>query len=276
MQRLVGSPPQLANTTHGAATPWGWAVAGAGMGLLFATLAFAPAQWLAQGVQRLSDDRVQLLAPQGTAWRGSAQLVLSAGHGSRVPTALPGRVQWQLGPSWEGLTLALNTDCCLTQPWRWTLSPSWGGVHVRLSDQPAAQPSRWPSALLVGLGTPWNTLQLQGSLALSSQQLELQWQPSGWHLAGRAQLDAHQMSSSLSTLKPMGSYRLALEGGPEPTLQLTTLEGSLQLSGAGRWGPGGLRFEGEASAAPERAEALANLLNIIGRRDGTRSIIKVG
>jgi general secretion pathway protein N len=37
-----------------------------------------------------------------------------------------------------------------------------------------------------------------------------------------------------------------------------------------------LRFEGEASAAPERAEALANLLNIIGRRDGTRSIIKVG
>jgi general secretion pathway protein N len=74
----------------------------------------------------------------------------------------------------------------------------------------------------------------------------------------------------------MGSYRLALEGGPEPTLQLTTLEGSLQLRGSGRWIQGGLRFEGEASAAPERAEALANLLNIIGRRDGARSIIKVG
>jgi general secretion pathway protein N len=149
-------------------------------------------------------------------------------------------------------------------------------VHVRLSDQPAAQPSRWPSALLAGLGTPWNTLQLQGSLALTSQQLELQWQSSGWRLAGRAQLDAQQMSSSLSTLKPMGSYRLVLQGGPEPTLQLTTLEGSLQLSGSGRWLQGGLRFEGEASAAHERAEALANLLNIIGRRDGTRSIIKVG
>jgi general secretion pathway protein N len=276
MQGLVGSPPQRTNTTYGAATPWGWAAAGASMGLLFATLAFAPAQWLAQGIQRLSDDRVQLLAPQGTAWRGSAQLALSAGHGSRVPTALPGRVQWQLGPSWEGITLALNTDCCLPQPWLWTLSPIWGGLRVRPSDQPAAQPSRWPSALLAGLGTPWNTLQLQGSLALSSQQLEFQWQPAGWHLAGRAQLDASQISSSLSTLKPMGSYRLALEGGPAPTLHLSTLEGSLQLSGTGHWEQGRLRFEGEASAAPERAEALANLLNIIGRRDGVRSIIKVG
>lgn len=246
------------------------------MGMIVATLAFAPAHWLAQSIQRLSGERVQLLAPQGTVWRGSAQLVLSAGQGSRVPTALPGRIQWQLSTNFEGLSFALSTDCCLPQPWLWTLSPIWGGVRVRLSDQTAAQPSRWPSALLSGLGTPWNTLQLQGSLALSSQQLELQWQPSGWNLTGRAQLDASQISSSLSTLKPMGSYRLALEGGPQPTLQLTTLEGSLQLSGTGRWGQGGLRFEGEASAAPERAEALTNLLNIIGRRDGARSIIKVG
>jgi general secretion pathway protein N len=276
MQRLMGSHSQPPNATRATAAPWGWAAAGASVGLAVASMVFAPAQWLAQGVQRLSGDRVQILAPRGTAWRGSGQLVLSAGHGSRVPSALPGRVQWQLGTSFEGLTLALSTDCCLPQPWLWTLSPTWSGLRVRLADQPAAQPSHWPSTLLAGIGTPWNTLQLQGRLALSNQQLELHWQPSGWRLAGRAQLDAHQMSSSLSTLRPMGSYRLALEGGPEPTLQLTTLEGSLQLKGSGRWSQGGLHFEGEASAAPERAEALANLLNIIGRREGARSIIKVG
>ena len=37
-----------------------------------------------------------------------------------------------------------------------------------------------------------------------------------------------------------------------------------------------LRFEGVASAAPEREAALANLLNIIGRRSGARSIITIG
>ena len=90
------------------------------------------------------------------------------------------------------------------------------------------------------------------------------------------QLDISQVSTSLTPLKPMGSYRLNLVGGDSPTLHLSTLEGSLQLSGSGRWEGGRLRFNGEATAAPERAEALANLLNIIGRRNGARAIIKVG
>ena len=37
-----------------------------------------------------------------------------------------------------------------------------------------------------------------------------------------------------------------------------------------------LRFAGEASATPEREGALSNLLNIIGRRNGARSLITLG
>jgi len=39
---------------------------------------------------------------------------------------------------------------------------------------------------------------------------------------------------------------------------------------------GRLRFAGEASAAAQSQEVLANLLAIIGRRQGGRSIIKIG
>jgi general secretion pathway protein N len=74
----------------------------------------------------------------------------------------------------------------------------------------------------------------------------------------------------------MGSYRFSLTGGTPVTLALTTLQGSLQISGSGQWVGGQLRFNGEASAAPEHQAALSNLLNIIGRRNGARSIIKVG
>ena len=74
----------------------------------------------------------------------------------------------------------------------------------------------------------------------------------------------------------MGSYRLTLEGGSPTVLRLSTLDGSLQLSGSGQWVGSRLRFEGEASAAPDRLDALSNLLNILGRRDGARAIIKVG
>jgi general secretion pathway protein N len=67
-----------------------------------------------------------------------------------------------------------------------------------------------------------------------------------------------------------------LQGGPQSTLRLETLDGSLQLTGSGQWVGSRLRFRGEAAAAPEREAALANLLNIIGRRSGPRSIISIG
>jgi general secretion pathway protein N len=256
--------------------PWALAATGLVVGVILALLLFAPARWLAAGVAQATGSRVLLLDPTGSAWRGSARLVLGAGSGSRDNTALPGRVQWTLRPSLQGLQLALQASCCFQQAWLWTATPSFSGVRLQVSDQTADQPSLWPSDLLAGLGTPWNTLQLKGTLALSTQQLTMEWRDQRWHLGGQMQLDITQVSTSLTTLKPMGSYRLNLVGGESPTLNLSTLEGSLQLTGSGRWEGGRLQFDGEASAAPERVEALANLLNIIGRRDGARAIIKVG
>ena len=256
--------------------PWGWTVGGCLFGMALIVIFFAPARWLTEHIAEASANRVQLMAPIGTIWTGSAQLKLAAGQGSTQNTILPGRVFWKFRPSFRGMVVSLQAECCLMQDWVWLVSPSLQGIRVDLSDLPQSQPSTWPSALLAGLGTPWNTLQLQGQLSLSTRQLSLQWSREGWNMAGQAQLDATHMSTSLSTLKPVGSYRFTLHGGPTPYLQLSTLEGSLQLHGAGRWINHRLQFEGEASAQADRTDALANLLNIIGRRDGARVIIKIG
>jgi general secretion pathway protein N len=37
-----------------------------------------------------------------------------------------------------------------------------------------------------------------------------------------------------------------------------------------------LRFRGEASSSPESAAALSNLLNIMGRRQGEKTILSIG
>ena len=60
------------------------------------------------------------------------------------------------------------------------------------------------------------------------------------------------------------------------SLTLTTTEGSLHLTGNGTLGAGGMRFRGEARAAEGQEAALSNLLNIIGRREGARSVISIG
>jgi general secretion pathway protein N len=252
--------------------PWRLTVVGVVLGAVLAVVVFAPAQWLAAGVAQATGARVQLLEPGGTVWSGSARLVLGAGSGSQAHTSLPGRLQWRLVPSLQGLQLGLRAPCCLTQEWVWKVTPSLDGMHLSIADQASV----WPSELLAGLGTPWNTLQLKGTLALSTQQLSLQWKDQRWTIAGQVQLDASNMSTSLSTLSPLGSYRMQLTGGDVPTIGLSTLEGSLQLSGTGRWAAGRLQFDGEATAAPQREQALANLLNIIGQRDGARAILKVG
>jgi len=266
-------PPRTARTADTAAqTPWGWALAGALAGVLPALLAFAPAHWLATAVGRASGQQIQLQAPSGTVWTGSAQLVLTGGPGSQDRAALPARLHWRLRPTWGGLRAELRADCCTPAPLLLRLGLHWGGARVALADGQ----SQWPAAVLTGLGTPWNTLQPQGQLALQTRALAVQWAAGRMVLSGQAQLDARAMSSRLSTLRPMGSYRLVLQGGEVPTLALSTLDGALQLSGSGQWVGNRLRFAGEASAAPEREAALSNLLNIIGRRSGARSIITLG
>jgi general secretion pathway protein N len=252
--------------------PWAWAWVGVLVGVAGVLLTQAPAHWLTQSLQQASAGRLLLQAPRGTVWQGSAQLVLTGGAGSADATALPGRLSWQIRPTTSGLSVQLLADCCMQQAWQLDVQPRWGGAKLQLSDSL----SQWPALLLTGLGTPWNTVQAEGQLSLSTQGLSAEWAQGRLLLTGRAQLDAQHLASRLSTLKPMGSYRLTLNGGPTPELKLETLEGSLQLTGSGEWVGGKLRFNGVASAAPERTEALANLLNIIGRRDGARALIKIG
>lgn len=256
--------------------PWAWAAFGLLVGGLCSLLLFAPARWLGHLVAQASAGRLLLDDAQGSVWRGSARLRLSAGAGGSDSASLPGRLTWRLSPALvagtPGLRLSLQSDCCLPQPWQWQLQPRWRGARLAVSDQQ----SRWPAQWLVGLGTPWNTLQLQGQLVLRTEALVLDWYAGRLQLAGGAELDALEMASRLSTLRPMGSYRIKLNGGAAPELLLSTASGELRLSGRGQWVGGQLRFEGEASSAPQSQAALGNLLNIIGRRSGERSIIKLG
>lgn len=252
--------------------PWRWAVAGAVAGLLLALPLFLPASWLAQRVSVASGGHVQLRDARGTIWNGSARVVLTGGPGSSDAAALPTRMDWRLRPSLTGLRVQLTSPCCTPAPIEMAWRPGWGGAKLQVADGQ----SQWPASLLAGLGTPWNTLQLDGDLTLRTQSLLLEWAEGRLAMNGRAEVTADRMASRVSTLRPLGSYRLAVSGGALPALQLSTLEGALQLSGSGQWVGSRLRFSGEASAAPEREAALANLLNIIGRRNGARSIITIG
>lgn len=255
-----------------ARAPWGWATFGALSGVALATLIWAPASWLAQVLAQATQQQVQLLEPRGTVWRGSAQLLFSAGVDSKDSTALPTRLHWSLHPTLSGIQASVSSDCCTPAPLDLQLRPHLQGLQVTASDGQV----QLPAQVLSGLGTPWNTIDLQGQLRLATQRLQLQWQAGRLHSSGSLRLEALSISSRLSPLRPLGSYRLDITGGDSPQLALSTLQGDLQLSGQGQWVGSRLHFQGEASASPEREAVLSNLLNILGRRQGARSLIIFG
>jgi len=261
-------PASSASRGHG----WRWALLGALVGALITLTLYAPARWLASLLREQSAGRLLLVNARGTVWNGMSGVVFASGAGGADAISLPGSLTWKLRPSWGGLRAALDLSCCTQQPLGLVASPGVQGLQLRVQDGQ----SRWPAPLLAGFGAPFNTLKPEGVLDLSTQGLVLRIERQQLTFQGRATLDATDISSSLSTLKPMGSYRAVLEGGNAPSLLLTTKDGALRLSGSGRFNGNRLRFSGEASAAPGREDALSNLLNIIGRRDGARSIINLG
>ena len=253
--------------------PWLWAVLGGLLGLMLATCIFAPAAWLSYALGQASNGHVVLNDARGSIWQGSAQLVLSGGAGSRDATTLPGRIQWRLRPRFPmNVQASLKADCCTPQEINFLLTPYMNGASA------VVQPSQstWPATLLSGLGAPFNTIDLQATLKLNTQPLTIHWRDQQFKLEGLAELDVLDASTRLSTLHPVGSYRMSLQGGTIPTLTLQTLSGSLQLSGAGQFTSNRWRFNGEATAAPNAEAALSNFLDIVGRRVGPRSIITLG
>ncbi|MCY1205930.1 Type II secretion system (T2SS), protein N [compost metagenome] len=235
-----------------------------GLGLASAAVtvvAMLPAAWIAARVATQTQGRVLLADASGSLWHGSATLALSAGVGSQTATVLPGRLQWTLAfwPLLGGSArLVVSHSEAMAAPVAITVTP--GGWSAQ------AGAIRLPAALLEGIGAPFNTLRPDGLMRVDWSTLQGRF--SGQGMRGHMTLRIEQVSSAVSRLRPLGSYRAELdwtgEGGGK--LQLSTIAGPLHLEGSGTLGLQA-RFEGTAHAEPEAATQLTSLLSLLGRRD---------
>lgn len=271
-----------ARGTNGPRRSWPWVLAGALIGALLAAVAQAPASWLAEWVADATDQRLLLSDARGTLWAGSAVAVLDGGPGSRDASALPGRLHWSIGLApgpWRRLELQLRHACCIDDTLRLQVEP--GMTRLRVSLAPGRQAiGHWPASWLGGLGAPFNTLRLGGAVRLWAEGLSVETVQGRWRLDGRVELEVLGLSSALSALDTLGSYRLVISGdggGPEGArLALDTLQGPLRLTGSGQWAGPKLRFRGQAQADAGSEAMLNNLLNLLGPRQGALALLAIG
>lgn len=222
---------------------------------LLTLLITAPASLLDKCLQYATQGRLLLANANGTVWSGSAIPALRT-QDSRL-VALPFL-------RWEIAVPSLFT----------------GKIHARLQwdDQPPASATE---AII-----SFNQVELHHALLqlparvlgeaspmLKPAQFRGQLQVQGEHLIfskrgvdGAATVDWQQASSALSSIAPLGDYRLALNGaGDRINIGLTTISGILLLEGDGNWLAGrGLEFHGKAHASAGNYDNLTELLHHLG------------
>lgn len=178
--------------------------------------------------------------------------------------------------------------CCSTtaacrSPWPAHLRPGRGGARVDIGLVPVANceagrrraPSaHWPAAWLSGLGTPWNTLQLGGVLRVSSDTLAVEWvggracQWTGRCLAGQCVVPPDHLDRLGPTTWARARMSKALS-----RCRCAPSTARAAAVGRGHELCHGHPFPWRSAGQRGRARALDNLLNIIGRRSGDRSVI---
>lgn len=271
---------------------WRWLVASGVLGALAGLLTLliqAPASWLDWGLSQATQGRVRLAQTQGTVWHGQARIVIADLRDARVALselggrtdralerratlaglAIPGDFSWQLQPM---ALLAGRIDLDL----RHSSQVQSSRVSVSLSGLVVSRGSmNLPALALERLGSPWNSLRPTADVSLSWDDWLIN--PRG-RSRGRLVIELSNVGSAMTPVRPLGTFRGELvSSGEHAQVNLTTLAGPLRLEGNGRWaGQSGLRLEARAWSDPEARDRLEPLLSLMGRREGDKTIIRIG
>jgi general secretion pathway protein N len=266
--------------------------AGALIGLLAAlvtALLQAPASWLDWGLSQATQGRVRLAQAEGTVWHGKARIMVAdirdarmalselGGRTDRAPDRrltlaglpIPGDFIWDLQP---GALLAGRIDLDLrhsSQSQSSRVSVSLAGIEISKGTMTL------PTVALEQLGSPWNSLRPTANVSLSWDHWRIDLQGRG---QGRLVIELSDVGSAMTPVRPLGTFRGELvSSGEQAQVNLTTLAGPLRLEGSGRWTVrSGLRLEARAWSDPEASDRLQPLLSLMGRREGDKTIIRLG
>jgi len=218
-----------------------------------------PASWFAWGLNQYSHRAVRLDPIGGSLWSGNGRIVIY--HPQTTPHDL-GTAEWNINPLWlftgriqmHWLVKAQDTNIDATV--------QFGPGQTQWVDTDASFPAQsvstfYPAATLI---LPKGLVRLHTARFSIGQK----------GIEGSGEIFWQNAGSSLSSVQPLGDYRLEIIGdGNAANLKLTTVSGPLALDGQGKWQlqDGQLQINGTAFAR-ERASELDPLLKLLGPDQG--------
>lgn len=218
-----------------------------------------PASWFAWGLNRYTQGTVRLDPIAGSLWGGNGKLVIY------YPKTTPhefGLTEWRINPFWlltGRVQLSVQADH-QGKRMNATLGLSRSSFLLKNTD------AEFPADFAARLYPPLSLISPQGKVRIVTEAVSLS--PDG--VEGAATLEWLNAGSGLSTVQPLGDYRVEMTGaGNTAKLDLATLRGALQLTGQGAWHANSGQLQLNGSAMPrERATELEAFLRMIGNDQG--------
>jgi hypothetical protein len=218
-----------------------------------------PASWLSWGLNRYTQGTVRLDPISGSLWGGNGRLVIY------YPPTTPhdfGQTKWHINPLW-----------LLSGHVKLSLQASHRDRQIKTTMELAKRvfilhdtEAELQAPFIAQIYTPLAVINPQGKFKLTTSELRMTPE----RMEGAAVLEWLNAGSSLSSVQPLGDYRLDITGADmNANLRLTTLRGDLEFTGQGQWQlrTGQLNISGFALPRTRVGE-LESLLKMIGKDEG--------
>jgi general secretion pathway protein N len=218
-----------------------------------------PASWVAWGLNRYTQGTVRLDPISGNLWGGNGRLVIY------YPSTTPhdfGQTKWHINPLW-----------LLTGRVKLSLQANHQDRHIKTTVELANEyfmlhdtEAELTAPFIAQIYTPLALINPQGKVRLIASELIMTPE----NFDGAAVLEWLNAGSSISSVQPLGDYRLDITGADKnANLKLTTLRGDLEFTGEGLWQlrSGQLNIRGLALPRARVGE-LESLLRMIGKDEG--------
>jgi len=201
-----------------------WIAAGLFLYAVF-MMSYLPAAWVGKFVERITDKRVNVIAPTGTLWRGQGSLVVIL-PGAGATTF--GTLRWDLRIPYL-LLAQLRTDIALQDgplTAKFSIVRTIGELRVQALHGQAS------ASQLANLYPPLRVANLQGEFQLNAEAVRLTDQG----LIAQADLLWQNAGSGNFGLETLGDYRATFSGSAQPVqIDVSTLRGDVTVSGKGQW-----------------------------------------
>lgn len=214
-----------------------------------------PASWFAWGLNNFTHGTVRVDPIAGSMWHGTGRLVIYYPQG--VPHDL-GSAEWRINLLWLFTGRIQMYWHAESADGRTSTVLRFGKNQAQLLETEAS----FPAQAVGSFYPPASLISPKGQVIVRTEKLTI----SNNGVEGVAEISWQNAGSSLTNVQPLGDYRLEINSaGTTADLKLTTLHGSLELTGQGQWQLQNGQFHLTGAATPrERANELEPMLNLLG------------